>query len=157
MKPESELVAKVSSVLTGVLGQSGLSGEVQIENDREVTEDGYRADLAIETEDKVLVFDVKSGSGAKGERGPEIIPSGLAIRNAVARKHGKDAFVVFVSRGGAAEYVKKGLSTTSGSTVYGTDRASLSALRQYVSDSLRTRSAVKHKPAHRTFFGKGKL
>ncbi len=132
MRPESEVVAVLLALVSNALAQSGLSDSLDVETEKEVTEDGYRADLAIELDDKVIVVELKSGFGSTGELGPEIIPSGLAIKEAVRAKSGKEAEVIFLSPGGAPEYVRKGLQDSSGSPVYGADSKGLSELVRHI-------------------------
>jgi hypothetical protein len=128
MKRESDITA----TLIRLLKESDTENELKVETEREVTEDGYRADLAIETDDKVFIVEVKSGFGSVGELGPEVIPSGLAIKEAVRARFRKPAEVIFVSPGGASEYVIKGLEATSGSLLYGADEDSLSKLSKHI-------------------------
>ena len=152
MRREAKLVPTISRLIREELVKLGSPEGIEVEVGKQVTKDGYTADLSVETEDKVVVFEIKSGFGAKGELGPEIIPSGQAIKHAVASKYGKEARVVFVSPGGAPKYVKKGLYVTSGSPAYGTDPKGLLALRKYVAGSLKGSGMGKTKSARRTTF-----
>jgi len=157
MRREAKLVPTVSRLIHEELVKLGNPEGIEIAVGKQVTEDGYTADLSLETEDKVVVFEIKSGFGARGELGPEIIPSGQAIKHAVSRKYGKEARVVFVSPGGAPKYVRKGLKVTSGSPAYGTDPKSLLALRKYVAGSLKGSRMRKIKSARRATLKKADI